>query len=150
MQLAEDVSEPFLWIHSYDVAAFYECVKDCVVYGSAIALAEKIVHASHNCRSLPAFYKIVVDIIATVQSIASQPGPKVIIAVLNFYRTAIYFNIASQQVLSHIIHYPWYVYSILSIITGIVIPVCAYKYLKKHRESRWCKITAILLGQHFR
>lgn len=63
---------------------------------------------------------------------------------------SLYFNIASQQVLSHIIHYPWYVYSILSIITGIVIPVCAYKYLKKHRESRWCKITAILLGQHFR
>lgn len=61
-----------------------------------------------------------------------------------------YFNIASQQVLSHFVKLPWWVYSALSLVSGIYIPRLAYRYLERHRDSRWVKVTALLLGQSFR
>lgn len=58
-----------------------------------------------------------------------------------------YCNVLSQQVLHHYTNLPWYVYTILSLISGIYIPWLAYKYLQSHRHSRWVKFTALLLGQ---
>lgn len=61
-----------------------------------------------------------------------------------------YFNVASQQVLSHFVTLPWWIHSILSLISGIYIPLLAYRYLQSHPDSRWIRITAFLLGQQFR
>lgn len=56
-------------------------------------------------------------------------------------------NIAAQQILHHYVDLPWWYYSLLSLISGIYIPWLFYRYLCKHGDSRWVKITAFLLGQ---
>lgn len=56
-------------------------------------------------------------------------------------------NVASQQVLSHFVRLPWWVYSVLSLVSGIYIPWRAYRYLLRHRKSRWVRLTALFLGQ---
>lgn len=58
-----------------------------------------------------------------------------------------YFNVTTQQMLSHFIALPWWVHSMLSLIAGIYIPLWAYHYLQHHSESRWIKFTSFLLGQ---
>lgn len=60
-----------------------------------------------------------------------------------------YFNVASQQVLSHFIRLPWYIHTAFSVFFGIIVPIMAYLYLKKHQNSRWCRVTAYILGQRF-
>lgn len=61
-----------------------------------------------------------------------------------------YFNVGSQQVLSHFVSLPWWVYSLLSLISGIYIPWLGYRYLEHHQDSRWVRLTSYLLGQTFR
>lgn len=61
-----------------------------------------------------------------------------------------YFNVLSQQILHHYTNLPWWIYSILSLISGIYIPWLAYKYLQSHKKSRWIKLTAFLLGQRLK
>mgnify|MGYP000513368156 CR=1 FL=1 len=61
-----------------------------------------------------------------------------------------YCNVASQQVLAHFVTLPWWVHTALSLISGIYVPWLGYKYLEKHQDSRWVKVTAFLLGQSFR
>lgn len=61
-----------------------------------------------------------------------------------------YFNIGAQQVLSHYVDWPWWTYSLLSLFAGIYIPWLGYRYLERHQQSRWIRLTAILLGQRFR
>lgn len=61
-----------------------------------------------------------------------------------------YCNVAAQQVLSHIIEMPWWCYTILSLVSGIYIPWLGYRYLQSHPDSRWVKVTAMLLGQSFK
>lgn len=58
-----------------------------------------------------------------------------------------YCNVASQQILHHYVQLPWWVYTILSLTSGIYIPWLAYKYLQSHRDSRWVRVTTFLLGQ---
>lgn len=58
-----------------------------------------------------------------------------------------YFNVACQQVLSHFVTLPWWVYSLLSFFSGVYVPWLGYKYLQRHSDSRWIKVTAFLLGQ---
>lgn len=58
-----------------------------------------------------------------------------------------YFNVATQQVLSHIITLPWPVHTILSLTFGIAVPACFYRYLRNHPASRWARVSAWLLGQ---
>lgn len=58
-----------------------------------------------------------------------------------------YFNVASQQVLSHFVTLPWWVYSLLSFVSGVYVPWLGYKYLQRHSDSRWVKVTAFILGQ---
>lgn len=59
-------------------------------------------------------------------------------------------NVVSQQVLSYYTHFPWWCYTILSLFSGIYVPWAAYRYLEKHQDSNWVKVTAFLLGQSFR
>ena len=59
-----------------------------------------------------------------------------------------YFNVTTQQMLSHFIELPWWVHTMLSLISGIYIPLWAYHYLQYHSESRWIKLTSFLLGQN--
>ena len=60
-----------------------------------------------------------------------------------------YCNVACQQVLSHFISLPWYIYSILSFVSGIYVPYLVYKYLENHQNSKSIRILTILLGQSF-
>lgn len=61
-----------------------------------------------------------------------------------------YANVVFQQVLAHFVELPWWVHTALSLIAGIYVPWLAYKYLQRHQQSRWVKVTAFLLGQSFR
>lgn len=58
-----------------------------------------------------------------------------------------YCNVLCQQVLSHFISMPWWVHSLLSLVSGIYVPWLAYRYLLNHPDSRWVRVTAFLLGQ---
>ena len=60
-----------------------------------------------------------------------------------------YCNVACQQVLSHFISLPWYIYSILSFVSGIYVPYLVYKYLENHQSSKSIRILTILMGQSF-
>lgn len=61
-----------------------------------------------------------------------------------------YCNVATQQVLHHLVEMPWWCYTILSLVSGIYIPWLGYRYLQSHPDSRWVKVTALLLGQSFK
>lgn len=61
-----------------------------------------------------------------------------------------FFNIGSQQVLSHFVTWPWWGYTIISILTGIYCPWLIYKYLESHQSSPFWRTTAFLLGQNFK
>lgn len=61
-----------------------------------------------------------------------------------------YCNIASQQVLHHFVELPWWVYSILSLVSGIYVPWLFYRYMLNHPQSRWTKLSKLLLGQSFK
>ena len=58
-----------------------------------------------------------------------------------------YFNVIFQQVLHHYIELPWWVYTIMSLIAGIYIPWLFYRYMQRHPQFYFVKITARLLGQ---
>lgn len=61
-----------------------------------------------------------------------------------------YCNVASQQVLSHFVEWPWWGYTVLSLVSGIYIPWLCYRYLQRHAEIRWVRGAALLLGQSFK
>ncbi len=61
-----------------------------------------------------------------------------------------YCNVASQQVLSHVVALPWWCYTVLSLVSGIYVPWLGYRYLMRHPESRWVRLTDLLLGQQFK
>ena len=61
-----------------------------------------------------------------------------------------YCNVASQQILHHLVELPWWCYTVLSLITGIYIPWLGYRYIQGHPDSRWVRVTALLLGQSFK
>lgn len=56
-------------------------------------------------------------------------------------------NVFSQQVLHHFTDFPWYVYTVLSLVSGIYIPWLGYVYLQNHPDSRWVRFSAFILGQ---
>lgn len=61
-----------------------------------------------------------------------------------------YCNVFSQQVLAHYFILPWWIHTLLSLVAGVYVPWLGYRYLQSHRESRWIKVTAFLLGQSFK
>ncbi len=61
-----------------------------------------------------------------------------------------YCNVIFLQVLSHFVTLPWWFHAALSLTAGIYIPWLGYRYLRKHQDSRWVRITSFLLGQSFK
>lgn len=59
-----------------------------------------------------------------------------------------YCNVLTQQVLHHYVEMPWWIYTILSLTSGVYIPWLVYRYLLRHPQSRWVRLTAFLLGQN--
>lgn len=58
-----------------------------------------------------------------------------------------YFNVLTQQVLAHYVEFPWWIHTVLSLVSGIYIPWLALRYLQSHPSSRWIRVIAWLLGQ---
>ncbi|MBD5290421.1 MAG: acyltransferase [Bacteroides sp.] len=62
-----------------------------------------------------------------------------------------YCNVAAQQVLAHFVPgVPWWICTLLSLVSGLYIPWIGYRYLQTHRRSRWVKVASFLLGQSLR
>lgn len=61
-----------------------------------------------------------------------------------------YFNVASQQVLHYFVSFPWPVYTILSIFSGIYVPWLFYQWMLRHKDASFVKACAFLLGQNLR
>jgi len=59
-------------------------------------------------------------------------------------------NVASQQMLHHIVELPWPIYTILSMITGIYVPWSIYRYMQSHPGGILNLIGRKLLGQSFK
>lgn len=56
-------------------------------------------------------------------------------------------NVGSQQVLSHIVELPWWVYSLLSLAGGIIVPVWVYRTLMSSAPNHaWARVSLFLLG----
>lgn len=66
------------------------------------------------------------------------------------FLTSWFLNVLTQQVLAHFVALPWWVHSALSLAAGVYVPWLGYRYLRAHRDSRWVRVTALLLGQSFR
>lgn len=60
-----------------------------------------------------------------------------------------FFNTFSQQFLHHYIDLPWYIFTLLSLLTGVYIPFLIYHLMEKHSSNKAVKIMARLLGQTF-
>lgn len=61
-----------------------------------------------------------------------------------------FFTVLAQQVLHHYTDFPWWVYTIISLITGIYLPLLIYHWMCKHPDVKIVKIGALLLGQNIR
>lgn len=59
-------------------------------------------------------------------------------------------NVISQQVLRHYTDMPWWVYSILSLFSGIYVPWWFYRYLQRHPDGRVAYLATHFFGQSFR
>jgi fucose 4-O-acetylase-like acetyltransferase len=59
-----------------------------------------------------------------------------------------FFNVSTQQVLAHFTNFPWWIYSILSLTTGIYGPWLIYRLLKRYKTSRISQTISFLLGQN--
>lgn len=58
-----------------------------------------------------------------------------------------YFNVASQQLLAHFVSMPWWVYTMLSITSGIYGPWLLFRWIQRHPRSVPLRAIAFLLGQ---
>lgn len=61
-----------------------------------------------------------------------------------------YFNITFQQILRHLLPAtPWWICTILSIISGIYAPLLIYRVLRRTKHLPFSKAVSFLLGQKF-
>lgn len=58
-----------------------------------------------------------------------------------------YFNVLSQQVLSHFVTLPWWVHTVLSLFSGLYAPWLIYRWMQTHKGLKVVKMLARLLGQ---
>lgn len=58
-----------------------------------------------------------------------------------------YFNTLAQQVLSHFITMPWWIYTVMSIMFGIYIPWSIYRMMLRHPDTKTVRLLSLLLGQ---
>lgn len=58
-----------------------------------------------------------------------------------------YCNVFSQQILHHYFDFPWWIFTILSLCSGILVPWFLYQLMLMTKTSRLTKIIAFCLGQ---
>lgn len=117
-----------LWILLFWVGENTEIARIASIFGIIMSISLAKLLVKYNCTFLD-----------------HLTGANYIIFLLSWF-----FNVLTQQVLSHFIDLPWWIHSILSLTFGIYIPWLFYQYLKKHQNSRWVKYTSFLLGQSFK
>lgn len=61
-----------------------------------------------------------------------------------------FFNVATQNVLHHFVVLPWWIYTLLSLATGVLIPWLMYVYMEHHPKSLLTRGSMKLLGQTFK
>lgn len=61
-----------------------------------------------------------------------------------------YFNVATQQILSHYVALPWQVHTLLSLTFGIYVPWLGYVYLRNNQHRKWIRHISFLLGQSYK
>ncbi len=57
-----------------------------------------------------------------------------------------FFNVGAQQVLHHFSDFSWQMYSAISLITAIYVPLYIYRYITHNTKSRVVNILAWVLG----
>ena len=57
-------------------------------------------------------------------------------------------NVASQQVLHHVLPMPWWVHTTLSLVGGIYVPVLVHRFLNHHKEHHAYKRAILFLLGH--
>lgn len=58
-----------------------------------------------------------------------------------------FFNVLTQQILVHYVVAPWWVYTILSIVSGVFMPLLIYRLMLRLNEKSLTKAVAFALGQ---
>lgn len=58
-----------------------------------------------------------------------------------------FFNVSTQQILSHYIDFPWWAYTLLSIILSIYMPWLIFKWIKRNTDTKLSGYISFLLGQ---
>lgn len=61
-----------------------------------------------------------------------------------------FMNKAFQQLLHHYTDFPWQVYTVMSIVAGIYVPVAFYYFLKNHPDSKLANFVLFLLGHPYK
>lgn len=61
-----------------------------------------------------------------------------------------FFNVATQNVLHHFVTLPWWVYTAMSLISGVAVPWLMYVYMDRHPRSLLTRLSRLLLGQTFK
>jgi fucose 4-O-acetylase-like acetyltransferase len=55
-------------------------------------------------------------------------------------------NTACQQVLHHFTDLPWQVYTVLSVVSGIYLPLAVYRLIERYRQNKAVAVIASILG----
>lgn len=61
-----------------------------------------------------------------------------------------FFYVGAQQVLHHFTNFPWWVYTVLSMTCGVLVPWLIYRYMERHPSSLLTRLSIHLLGQTYR
>lgn len=59
-----------------------------------------------------------------------------------------YFNVVSQQVLSHFVEMPWWCYTVISFTSAVYFPWLIYRMMLRNAGNKFVKVSAFLLGQN--
>lgn len=63
------------------------------------------------------------------------------------YLLSWYANVLAQQVMSRFTDFPWWVYSIMSLLAGVYLPFLFFVWLQRNASRPWGSLIARLLGQ---
>lgn len=61
-----------------------------------------------------------------------------------------FFNVATQNMLHHFVKMPWWIYTLMSLTTGVAVPWLIYVYMDRHPQSILTHLSKRFLGQTFK
>ena len=61
-----------------------------------------------------------------------------------------YFNVLTQQILHGFVELPWFVYTAMSLVSGIYVPWLFYRFMRTHPDNCITNLSKLLLGQSFK